>query len=189
MLHTIQTREAYGALAADGVLAGDSSRGWDEFQEAYDWMLRQMDQRGLPGPAGSMLWLWASITPRQLRDDARRARDHILLTVRVPRERALISDFSDWHAVLNRFLHVALRPGENHEAWEIRRAALDDDFRVRAEPYECLPITEWRQGLRAELESSWEAIFDPETWGEGASLQATMRELRADDVVRAARIM
>lgn len=187
-LHTFQTREAYETLAADGVLVGDSSRGWHEFQEAYGWMLRQMDERGVHGPAGGLLWLWAGITTRQLRDDARRARGHVLLTVRVPRDRVLISEFSDWHAALNRFLHVPARPGESPDAWERRWTALDDDFRARATPYERLPIDEWPQSIRTEIEASWEAIFDPATWSAKASLQATMRELRAPDVVRAVRI-
>lgn len=187
-LHTIQTREAYQTLARESVLVGDSSRGWEEFQEAYGWMLRQMDVRGLPGTAGGLLWLWPAPTARDLRGSARRARGDVLLTVRVALGRALLSEFSDWHAVLNRYLHVPARPDESHKDREARWMALDDDFRARAKPYDRAPLVEWPTELRAELESSWVAIFDPSTWSTNQSLQATMREVHAADVVRAVRI-
>lgn len=76
----------------------------------------------------------------------------------------LLSDFLDWHAALNRCFHVPKLPGENDEEWEARWNPLDDDFTARAEPYRVMPIGEWPDDLRAEIESSWEAIFDPETW-------------------------
>lgn len=46
------------------------------------------------------------------------------------------------------------------------------------------PITAWPEALRAEIESSWEAIFDLTTWRTPPVLQ----ELRAEDVVGAVRI-
>jgi len=66
----------------------------------------------------------------------------VLLAVRVARERVLLSDFHDWHTVLNQSLHVPPLPGES----------------------------------------------DPATWRTPPVLQATIRELRAEDVVRAVRI-
>lgn len=186
-LYTIQTREAYEALVNDGVLVGDSSRGWEEFQEAYGWMLRQMERR-LPGPRDGLLWLWPTATRQQLRDSARHARGDVLLTVKVPRERVLLSEFSDWHAVLNRSLQVPQRLAETDEGWQARWTKLDDAFDARAKPYRALPISEWPDDLRAEIEASWEAIFDPATWRPKPDLQATMRQLHPVDVVRAVRI-
>lgn len=90
--------------------------------------------------------------------------------------------------MLNRFLHVPVRPGESDEAWDARWTALDDDFRSRAQAYERLPLADWPDALWAELKASWEAIFDPVAWREDVPLQATMREIRAADVVRAVRV-
>jgi len=186
-MYTIQTRDAYETLVRDGVLVGDSSLGWPEFQEAYAWMMRQMDQR-LPGPPGGLLWLWPTATRRRLRDEARHARGEVLLTVQVAKERVLLSEFLDWHAVLNRSLHVPQLPGESDEAWETRWRPIDDEFDARAKPYRKEPIAAWPGALRAEIESSWESIFDPATWRTPPVLQATMRELRAEDIVCAVRI-
>ena len=111
-----------------------------------------------------------------------------MLTVRLPRQRALISDLSDWHAVLNRYLHVPSDPGESEVAWEERWTALDDDFSARAEPYASRALTKWPDELRTELETSWDSIFDPATWTGTRTLQATTRELHADDVTRAVKI-
>jgi hypothetical protein len=187
-LHTIQNRDAYETLVNVGVLVGDSTLGWTEFQEAYSWMLRQMDRRLPTGSSGGLLWLWPTATRARLCDDAKNARGEVLLTVRVARGRVLLSEFLDWHAVLNRSLHVPALLGETDEEWEARWNPLDDDFTARAEPYRALPINEWPDDLRAEIESSWEAIFDSRTWRTPPVLQATMRELRAEDVVRAVRI-
>lgn len=187
-MHTIQNRDAYETLVNDGVLIGDSALGWTEFQEAYSWMHRQMDHRLPGGPPRGLLWLWPTATQARLRDDAKHARGEVLLTVRVRRQRVLLSEFRDWHAVLNRHLHVPALPGESDEEWEARWNPLDDDFTARADPYRTVPIGEWPRDLRVEIESSWEAIFAPETWRTPPVLQATMRELRGADVVRAVRI-
>lgn len=186
-LQTLQTREAYETLARDGALVGDSSRGWAEFQEAYGWMLREMDRR-LSGSKGGLLWLWPTATRARLRDDARRARGDVLLSVRVARDRVLLSDFMDWHSALNRSLHVPALPGESDADWESRWTVLDDDFRARTAPYGSLPMNDWPEYLRAEIEASWDAIFVPTTWRAKPVLQATMREVRSADVVRAVRI-
>jgi hypothetical protein len=79
-------------------------------------------------------------------------------------------------------------PDESPEDWEARWTAVDDDFRARAKSYERAPLAEWPGALRADLESSWEAIFDPGTWSAKRTLQATMREICSADVVRAVRI-
>lgn len=141
-LYTIQTRDAYTTLARDGVLIGDPSLGWPEFPAAYSWMLGQMDQCLSGEPPGGLLWLWPTATWTRLRDDAKHARGEVLLTVRVTKDRVLLSEFLDWHAVLNRSLHVPALPGERDEEWKARWKPLDDDFMARAEPYRSAPVGE-----------------------------------------------
>ncbi|WP_165831827.1 DUF3841 domain-containing protein [Brachybacterium endophyticum] len=187
-LHTIQTLEAYEQLMATGVLVGDPSRGDAEFQEAYAWMLEQMDRRGVPGAPGGMVWLYALTSRRDLCRSARRARGDVLLTVRMARGRVLISDIADWCVVPNRYVHVPLRPGESEASWDERWEATDAEFTARSRPYTDLPMRQWPADLREQIELSWEAIFDPSTWAPGRMLQATARELRAEDIVGAVRI-
>lgn len=186
-LHTVQSRAAYETLASEGVLVGDPSLGWAEFREAYDWMRRQMARR-LPEPRDGILWLWPTATRKDIRRDARQARGEVLLTVRVARERVLLSHFSDWHIVLNRGLHVPQLPGETDEEWDARYTKMRDAFDARTAGYRSAPLSEWPDDTKIDVETSWEAIFDPATWRQKPPLQATMHELFPGDVVRAVRI-
>lgn len=188
LLHTVQSADAYEELRTTGVLTGEPWRGDPSFAEAYDWMLRQLDARGLPGPRGRMLWLHASTTRRTLRRCARLAPGEVMLSVQMPRQSVLTSDFGAWHAVLNRILHLPREPDESDADWEARCTVIDDDFTARAEPYDADPLEAWPLELRSELETSWEAIFDPRYWEKDVALQATVRELHAEDVLRAVRM-
>lgn len=187
-LSTFQTREAYEVLVRDGVLIGDSTRGWDEFQEAYAYLIRVMKDRGVPGPADGMLWLWPNPTRRRIRSHAKQARGEVLLTVRLSPDQVVISEFADWHFALNRMLHVPQGVGEGDEAWETRWGRVTDDFDSRVGDLKRQPIAEWPPELRDEIENSWEAIFDPTMWHPDSTLQATTHQLRMDDIIGAVRI-
>ncbi|WP_456283659.1 DUF3841 domain-containing protein [Microbacterium sp. JZ101] len=170
------------------MLVGDFSRGFPEFQDAYAWMRGQMERRVPAGPDG-LVWFWVNPTRRLLRSCARRAHGEVLLTVTVAREQALVSDFDGWHAALNGWLHVPRFTNESEDDWERRADALDRDIASRLGASERAPFHQWPAELRAEAERSWEAIFDPDTWDPRRALQATMRELKAEDVIRASRIL
>lgn len=187
-LYTIQSRQAYEELVREGVLIGDSTLGCPEFREAYSWMHRAMGRRVVPGRGTGLLWLWARTSRSQLRRDAKQSHGDVLLSARVDRDRVLVSEFSDWHAALNRVLHVPAIVGEKEDTWERRADEAFEDFEGRAAPFVDLPLAQWPKELRDEIEGSWESIFDPATWEAKRPLQATMRELRAADVVRAVRI-
>lgn len=187
-MHTLQTPEAYEVLHGEGVLVGEPERGEPAFQEAYTWMSSQLDARGIPGPSGGLIWLWPAPSRATLRRCSRRGRSEVLISVRVARERVLISEFLDWHAVLNRFYHLPARTDEGADAWQARWERIEADFGTRSAPYEDRPFSDWPVALRAELEASWETIFDPATWSRAPTLQAVMRELHVEDVIRAVRI-
>ena len=187
-LHTIQTPAAYDVLRRKGILVGDPALGDADFAEAYDWMRRQMAAR-LPTAGEGILWLWLKTNYRDLVGNARHARGEVLLTVRVPRERVLLSHFDDWHTVLNRGLEVPLLPGETFEEWSPRFDSAYDEWGLRADSYRDLPIEAWPPNLRAELEASWESIFDLSKREEPLYIQATVHALHASEVVRAVRIM
>jgi hypothetical protein len=188
-MHTVQTQGAYNELAETGTLRPDPSLAWPEFAEPYRWMLEQMNQR-LSTSGNGMVWLWARISWRDLVDQLRRARGEVLVTVRIPRDRILLSAFDDWHVPLNRGLYVPSRPDESVDAWWSRAGPLKDAFdaRVEAAGFGQTPLDQWDPELRHELESSRVGIFDPANWPRGCIVQATVHELRAEDVVSATRI-
>lgn len=157
-------------------------------REAYAWMSRAMEDRRVPGPTDGMMWLWPHPTRRRIRSHAKQASGDVLLTVRVPHEWVVISEFADWHFALNRMLHVPQRVGESYETWDARWSRVWGQFKARVGDLDRRPSAEWPPELRDELENSWEAIFDPATWQPDSTLQATMRRLRTEDVVGAVRI-
>lgn len=187
-LCTFQTREAYDVLVDEGVLIGDPTRGWDEFQEAYAWMIRAMEDRGVPGPADGMVWLWPNPTQRRIRTHAKQAKGDVLLTVCLPPDQVIISEFADWHFPLNRMLHVPQATGEDDAAWESRWGRVKGEFDSRLGDWKRRPIIEWPPELRDEIENSWEAIFDPTNWQSDSTLQATAHQLRAEDIIGVVRI-
>ena len=151
-------------------------------------MLRQMEQR-LPTRGDAALWLWAKTRRDDLVLQCSALKGHVLLTCRVPRERVLLSHYGDWHSVLNAAPNYRELPGESAEEADARIEALHDDFfaRVEAAGVEPQDLSDWPADLRAELEATWDSIFDPANYGRAASWQATVHELRAEDVVEAVR--
>ncbi len=111
----------------------------------------------------------------------------MLLTAEIPRTRVLLSDFEEWHTVLNKSLAVPLLPGESDDEWSARFDVIHDEWWERTEPYHRLPLAGWPAPLRDELESSWALVFDLDDAGK-RDLQGVVHELRASDVTRAVRI-
>ncbi|MEA5117456.1 MAG: DUF3841 domain-containing protein [Propionicimonas sp.] len=186
-LNTIQTRTAYEALWETGVLTLDPALAEEGFEEAYAWMAQQMAHR-LSTHGDGILWLWAKYSRRELVREARRCRGEVLLTVHVERERVLLRYFDDWHMVLNNGYLVSDVPGETYDEYDARYEVASHGWDARSEGLRNLPRAEWPADLRAELEATWQAIFDPAVLAATRSVQATVHEILATDVVRAVRI-
>lgn len=188
-LHTVQSPAAYAHLHEDGVLRGDPAFADADFAAAYAWMSERMEDR-LETRAPGILWAWANIKRRDLVAMLRHARGDVLLTLRVRRDVALLSDFDLWHLVLNRGLLVPETPGDNSAVAANRIGAAMDAFDDRVEEVGCLnkPVSEWPDDLRREIQSSWDGIFGAAGWAASATVQATLHEIRSDDVVRAVRV-
>ena len=190
LLHTVQTAAALDALIATGTLRPDPSLAEADFADAYDWMCRQMKVR-LPTSGDGALWLWAQTRREHLVSCCRHARGQVLLTCRVPSDRVLLSHFDGWHSVLNRGLGVMPRlPGESEDdafaRWE--KASDEMDARLESAGVRAAPVRDWPAGLRAEIERSWECIFDRGNYGRHDVWQGTVHALYAEDVVAAVRI-
>lgn len=194
-LLTIQTAGAYEQLRVSGLLEAHASRAEADFARAYGWMLEQMNLRLATPTRSTPVWLWARTSRRGLWANVRAPSDHgeVLLQVAVPRRDVLLSDFDGWHNVLNGGLHAPCR----HVACERRPEACltyvnhrYDAFEAQAEAQGC-PSPLWpdlTDDLRAEVQASWDLIFDPVTWHPHGAIQATIPFLEAGHVTRAWRI-
>ena len=65
-----------------------------------------------------------------------------------------------------------------------------DDFedRIRTAGSQDLSLPYWPEDLRTEVEQGWKSILEPDNYGRFGTWQATMHELRAEDVVDAVRL-
>jgi len=189
-LYTIQSVVALERLRSNGELHGDPALGEEYFAEGYAWLsLRMREYLGRHGAGEGMLWLWARERRGALVDQLRVDRaDAVLLTVSVARERVLLTDFDDWHDVLNRRLHVPLLPGESEDQWWARAEPLMDEWDERVGRHRSQPLDSWPVDLREELEASWLPIVVPGPSSDARHVQAAIRMLRIDDVVRAVRV-
>ena len=190
LLHTVQSASAFDVLVTTGVLRPDPALADADFTDAYEWMYRQMSER-LPTSGTGALWLWARTSRAHLVSCCREARGQVLLTCRVPRVRVLLSHFDGWHSVLNRGLGVMPRlRGESEDdafaRWE--KASDELDARLEDTGARAAPVRDWPPDLRAEIEQSWECIFDRGNYGRYDVWQATVHALHADDVVLAIQI-
>jgi hypothetical protein len=73
------------------------------FHAAYDWVRWQM-VRSIPGYTGRYpMWVWTrnsrSRLINQLRVARRQQRGDVLLTMLIPREQILVTDFNAWHLI------------------------------------------------------------------------------------------
>lgn len=111
ILWTIQSIKAYESLCEKGVLiAGEDHTifepSWDA---AYKWLADQMKNRIGEPPEGVKypIWAWYQWEGKRKRPDMRShnkisppGEKIVLLTIDVPDEQVLLSDFDDWHFVL-----------------------------------------------------------------------------------------
>jgi len=130
LLWTFQSEAAYRVLAETGVHQGDPTRANPDLGFVYPWMQRQADSR-LTTTGNGLLWLWATTTRRGLIDQAKHAPGDVLLTVQLPRDHVLLSDFGDWHVPLNSGIHVPPKLGEDDETWWARTEPVIDDWHDR----------------------------------------------------------
>ena len=169
----------------------------DEIDEqilaAYGWLGREMDQRCTPQRPPDVrfpVWAWHTwYGTRRRKPDLRFSdvRAHaatepqVLLTLEVPDEEVLLSDFGAWHHVLNRW-YLAAEPETDSFDARCKAAGLH--------AYSGGPLED--AALEHERLSTWQAIFELEkvrgileAKPEHVSAQATFWEIRPEHVVEA----
>ncbi len=171
ILWTLQHKAAYDVMLKTGALRANEQYLFcqDDLRFAYNWIASEMQKRISAPPAGVRypVWAWYQLSGQRKRPDMRTYRDWaekgtpiVLMTVEVPDEMVLLSDFDMWHIVLaNEYL--ALREEDDKE-----------------------------QYTEAEKIHSWETIFcyDAEAtdyWPDEKTTQATIWEIRSEWVKKA----
>ncbi len=110
----------------------------DDFIKSYDWLVSEM-AKVIPQPEHVRwpAWAWHTNYGVQTKPDRRRGMfnnyDELdsILELEVPDELVLLSDFDDWHCVLN---NCAIMSDEEYEAWpekdEWDCAVYTDEFKL-----------------------------------------------------------
>lgn len=179
ILWTIQPAEVVNILEQEKrfVCNPKLSENMPELQDAYAWMVKQMDVRGIPHPEGLELPLWAYHTRHgkhkkpDLREKAYATpgQSCVCIEFEIPDEQVLLSDLDNWHFVLN---NSWFDDSNNEEEWE--------------------ELHRWFDGLDPQEQDrikneSWQKVFDitpidTEWMSQGMYIQATFWELRKDMV-------
>ena len=166
ILWTIQDLKPYEKMLASGSLRADEKFILcEEFKQPYLWMTEQMIKRiGLP-PEGVTLpvWAWYQWEGKRKRPDMRSQGRHygekgmpiVLLTIDVPPDCVLLSDFDYWHFPLNDVPYPLLddtaascSEEEKHSGWE---NIFDIDRRLPGD--EDLPLS--TQATLWEIRKEW----------------------------------
>lgn len=188
-LWTLQGIEIYEQLQREGIAYCTKPSMGDEpiFVRSYHWMADQMRKRiGEPPIKGIEypLWAWYQYNsakskkpPRSLHD----APDGIsaYMEIEIPDKEVLLSEFSNWHAVLN---ECALSGWKKIDK---KTDVLDKEAGRR------LSFIEYPIEIQKEIEESWEAIFDLDRRDEevgrkhksNRSIQATFWALKQEHIV------
>lgn len=101
-LYSLQHKKAWYTLQRSGVLTIENENLIEpDFLPAYRWMIGQMAKR-IPNFSGHYpVWGWLRKGYRTNAQKWDEPQNLVLLTMEVPRERVLLSDFGVWHFVLN----------------------------------------------------------------------------------------
>lgn len=136
VLWTIQHRCAYETMEKTGVLRADEAHICDDdFADAYEWMVSQMKKRIGNPPEGVHfpVWAWYQWEGKRKRLDMRfhgrgwgeKGTPIVLLTMEIPEDHVLLSDFDYWHHVLNDWdiicpyrENTVYSEGEKRKSWE-----------------------------------------------------------------------
>ena len=145
------------------------------FKPAYDWLVNQMEKRLLnskkPNNVNYPIWSWylwngENCNPSSFLEEEEKEK-YVCIELDIPEEHVLLSDFGEWHAVLNDFY---LDNSMNEEEWN-----------KEMEYYDNLPF-EKKEKIKRK---SWENIFIIEKvkneWREkGYYVQATFWLLKKE---------
>lgn len=157
------------------------------FVHAYHWMANQMRKRIGEPPIQNIeypLWAWYQYNSAKSNKPPKSVNDvpegvSAYMEIEIPDKDVLLSEFSNWHAVLNEC------PLSNWKKIDKKTDKLDKEAGRR------LTFHEYPIAIQKEIEDSWEAIFDLERRDKDVgrkhksnrSIQATFWVLKPENIV------
>lgn len=158
-LYTIQSPELFDTLLTEGFVCcnrvSDMAKDWSE---AYQWMADQLTERVGPAPSDTTLPLWAwyqykskkrpmpILDPHCLGTGVTRG---VLMEIDVPDAEVLLSDFSLWHYVLNKWALCSKKDPLQKEIDRIEKDAGEYKY-----------YDDWPSDVKQEARYRWLRIFD-----------------------------
>ncbi|WP_400247474.1 DUF3841 domain-containing protein [Niallia sp. JL1B1071] len=97
---TNQAVEVVNNLNKKGFLTGNGEFVDKDFLPSYKWMIEQMDKR-INNNGLMPIWLWATKPNLSEEGHFNKGTKAVCLTVEIPENKVLLSDFDAWHCVLN----------------------------------------------------------------------------------------
>ena len=188
-LWTIQGIEIYEQMQREGIAYCTKPIMGDEpvFVHAYHWMANQMRKRIGEPPIQNIeypLWAWYQYNSAKSNKPPKSVNDvpegvSTYMEIEIPDKDVLLSEFSNWHAVLNEC------PLSNWKKIDKKTDKLDKEAGRR------LTFHEYPIAIQKEIEDSWEAIFDLERRDKDVgrkhksnrSIQATFWALKPENIV------
>lgn len=130
--YSIQTKEAWDMANKQKCLQGNPAYiCFEDFEESYSWMMEQMSKR-LPRYRGERpIWLWLEKPDMRQSLHAETNSAIVRLTIQLEEEDVLVSDFEDWHFVLNNsYLAYSEAEYEEYKRGEAKHGKPDTWVRI-----------------------------------------------------------
>lgn len=177
-LWTMQPVEILDIIEKEGVFRcnPELSEYGTDFSDAYSWLIQKMDEK-IPRPEGCVLpvWAWHTRYWKHKKPDLRniglgmKGEKSVCIEIEIPDEEVLLSDFDEWHFVLN-------------DSW-IDDSNCEEEWEKMHDEFDALPFSE-QERLKKE---SWNKIFDitpfENDWRRnGEFVQATFWEIKKENV-------
>lgn len=188
-LWTIQGIEIYKQMQRDGV-AFCTKPEWsddEKFMKAYRWMVEQMKQRIGEPPINDIkypIWAWYQYNSAKSKKPPRSYLDiqegvSAYMEIEIPDDEVLLSDFMNWHNVLNQFPLTDWK--KINKKTDLLEKEAGKNLRFKDYPVE----------IQKEIEKTWDAIFDlnrrdkevGRTHKRNRSIQATFWMLKPEHII------
>lgn len=178
ILWTIQPEEVYALIQRTGVYHCDYAKsGMDDWQEQYDWLVREMKERIGEPPEGVSypVWAWYMWEGARKKPDLRRERwgngwkgeRFACMEIDIPEERLILSDYDTWSVIL---LNGLL-------------ADTEEECELLEKECEAMPPDAQRDYKYRNWKNVFDLTYVDNGWmHRGDSIQATFWELRKEDI-------
>lgn len=161
-LWTIQPPEVIKIIEENGEFTCDTalSENYEDFHDAYLWLIKQMDKRGIEHPKVLTLplWAWHTFDKKHMQPNLECGQlgvpneKYVCIEFEIPDNQVLLSDYNAWHYVLNRSWYD---DSTNEEEWENMHAWFDS---LNGKKKEELRKKSWQKIFNLEFrDSNWDS--------------------------------